>query len=203
MASLTCRVATCGELCQYFHDTLFKDSFTLIEAVPETVLRLLKLLPDSLDFCLEAPCATWRETLSVRRRCHIPIILDELIEYDADIAHLIAQDAADGVGLKITKAGGLTRSRRHRDMCRASGLTMSVQDTVGSTIAFAVIAHLGQTVPQNLLRCILDCREMVSVSTAAFDAPVTKGGVLTPNSPGLGVAVNTEVFGNPVCVYQN
>ena len=76
---------------------------------------------------------------------------------------MIATDAADGLGLKITKAGGLTPSRRQRDICRAAGLVMSVQDTVGSTLSFAALAHLGSTVPPHLLRCILDVRDMVTL----------------------------------------
>ena len=107
----------------------------------------------------------------------MPIILDELAQSDGDIAQIIAGDVADGIGLKISKAGGLTHGRRHRDICLAAGLTISVQDTVGSTIAFAAIAHLGATVPTRALRCILDCRDMVTVSTARFDAPVLDGGV--------------------------
>lgn len=166
--------------------------------VPETAMRMLRLLPDGLDFVLEAPCATWRETLSLRKRCTVPIILDELAQEDENITRLIALDAADGIGLKITKAGGLTPSRRQRDICRAAGLTISVQDTVGSVIAFAAIAHMGATVPPRLLRCILDCRDMVSLETAQFDAPMRNGGVLVPDVPGLGITVDREVLGAPV-----
>lgn len=176
--------------------------FFLVDAngglTPEIALRLLRLLPAGLDFVLEAPCASWRETISLRRRCHVPIIIDELAQHDEDIARIIADDAADGIGLKISKSGGLTHARRQRDIARAAGLTMSVQDTVGSAIAFAAIAHLGQTVPQRLLRCILDCRDMVSIETAAFDAPVIDGGVLAPQAPGLGIAVRRDVLGEPV-----
>ena len=93
---------------------------------PEQALRLLNLLPTGLDFVLEAPCASWRETLSLRQRCSVPIMLDELVLEDSDLVHLISTDAADGLGLKITKAGGLTPSRRQRDICRAAGLVMSV-----------------------------------------------------------------------------
>ncbi len=50
--------------------------------VPETALRVLRLLPDGLDFALEAPCATWRETISLRRRCPYPIVVDELVQLD-------------------------------------------------------------------------------------------------------------------------
>lgn len=168
----------------------------------ESALRMLGMLPPGLDFVLEAPCATWRETLSLRQRCAVPIIIDELAQQDSDITQIVAQDIADGIGLKISKAGGLTHARRQRDICISAGLTMSVQDTVGSTIAFAGIAHLGATVPQRNLRCILDCRDMVTLQTAEFDAPVTDGGVLAPQVPGLGLSVNRETLGNPVAIWE-
>lgn len=176
--------------------------FFLVDAngglTPETALRMLRMLPDGLDFVLEAPCRTWRETLSLRQRCPVPIAVDELVQLDEDVAQIVAQDLADGIGLKVSKAGGLTHGRRQRDICLASGLTMSVQDTVGSTIAFSAIAHLGATVPQRHLRCILDCRDMVSIETAQFDAPVEQGGVLVPDAPGLGITVNRDLLGDPL-----
>lgn len=180
--------------------------FFLVDAnggmLPETALRMLRLLPAGLDFVLEAPCATWRETASLRKRCTVPIIMDELAELDGDISRIVADDIADGIGLKVSKAGGLTRGRRHRDICRAAGLTISVQDTVGSAIAFAGIVHLGATVPERHLRCILDCRDMVTLATADFYAPVEEGGVLPPKAPGLGLTVHREVLGNPVAVWE-
>ena len=169
---------------------------------PEQALRLLNLLPAGLDFVLEAPCASWRETLSLRQRCSVPIMLDELVLEDSDLVHMIATDAADGLGLKITKAGGLTPSRRQRDICRAAGLVMSVQDTVGSTLSFAALAHLGSTVPPHLLRCILDVRDMVTLSVGTIDAPIRDGGILLGDAPGLGVDVDTSLFPAPVASYS-
>ncbi len=165
---------------------------------PETALRFLRLLPNDLEFILEAPCHSWRETISLRNRCDVPIMLDELIKYDEDVAQLISLDAADGIGLKVSKAGGLTHCRRQRDICRAAALTMSVQDTVGSAIAFAAIAHLGQTVPQHLLKCILDVRDMVTLETAKFEAKIIDGGIRAPDLPGLGLTVNRSVLGAPL-----
>ena len=170
--------------------------------IPETALRMLRALPAGLDFVLEAPCATWRETLSLRQRCDVPIILDELAQDDADIAKLVALDVADGIGLKISKAGGLTHARRHRDICRAAGLTISVQDTVGSTLSAASIFHMGATVPERLLRCVLDPRDMVTIQTAEFDAPIVDGGVLPPDEPGLGVTINRDILGEPVSSWE-
>jgi L-alanine-DL-glutamate epimerase-like enolase superfamily enzyme len=168
----------------------------------ETALRMLRLLPHGLDFVLEAPCTTWRECVSLRRRTDVPIIFDELAVSDASIAQLIADDAAEGIGLKISKNGGLTRGRRHRDMCIAAGYTVSVQETTGSDIAFAAIVHLGQTVPQKHLRCVLESRDIVSLKTAdgAFD--VVDGRVVAPDTPGLGVVPRLEVLGVPVASYS-
>jgi L-alanine-DL-glutamate epimerase-like enolase superfamily enzyme len=167
----------------------------------ETALRMLRLLPPGLDFVLEAPCATWRECVSLRRRTDVPIIWDELAASDSSVAQLVADDAAEGIDLKITKNGGLTRCRRQRDICIAAGLTMSVQDTTGSDIAFAAIVHMGQTIPRKLLRCVLESRDMVSVKTADGDFRVIDGRVTAPATPGLGVTPRLDVLGAAVATY--
>lgn len=168
----------------------------------ETALRMLRLLPSGLDFVLEAPCSTWRECLSLRRRTNVPIIFDELATNEHSIVQLIAEDAAEGIGLKISKNGGLTRGRRQRDICLAAGYTVSVQETTGSDIAFAAIVHLGQTVPEGNLRCVLESRDMVTKKTAdgAFD--VQNGGVTAPSQPGLGIVPRMDVLGEPVARYS-
>jgi L-alanine-DL-glutamate epimerase-like enolase superfamily enzyme len=181
--------------------------FFLVDAngglLPETALRMLRMLPPGLDFVLEAPCATWRETMSLRQRCPYPIIIDELAEQDGDIAFAVAHDLVDGIGLKISKAGGLTRGRRHRDMARAAGLTVSVQDTVGSAIAFAAIVQLGATVPARMLRCVLNSQDMVTLRTARFDVLTDDGRILPPDAPGLGIEVDESVLGEPVAVWPD
>lgn len=169
---------------------------------PEMALRMLRMLPPGLDFVLEAPCATWRECLSLRRRSNVPMIWDELAVSDSSIVQLIADDAAEGIGLKISKNGGLTRCRRQRDICVAAGLTISVQETTGSDIAFAAIVQMGQTVPRRLLRCVLESRDMVFLKTADGDYPVIDGHVVAPATPGLGIAPRLDVLGEPVATYR-
>lgn len=169
---------------------------------PEHVLRMLSLLPHGLDFVLEAPCASWRETLSVRKRCHVPLLLDELIQTEADLVQAITQDACDGVGLKVSKQGGITPMLRQRSLAASAGMVMSIQDTVGSEISFAVILHIAQSTPRSQLRCALDPRAMVTHSTAQFDAPVTDGGVTAPTLPGLGLTPDLAALGDPISVYE-
>ena len=86
-------------------------------------------------------------------------------------------------------------------MCIAAGLTVSVQETTGSDVAFAAIVHLGQTVPERFLRCVLESRDMVSVTTADGDFPVVEGRVVAPDVPGLGVEPRLDVLGPPVATY--
>lgn len=169
---------------------------------PEHALRFLELLPRGLDFVLEAPCASWRETLSLRKHCNVPILLDELIQTEEDIIHAIHTDACDGIGLKVSKQGGLTRTRRQRDIARAAGMVTSIQDTVGSDIAFAAILHVAQSTPQKMLRCALDTRSMVSITTAEINAPIKNGGTQAPHEIGLGVTPDMDVLGEPVASYS-
>lgn len=168
----------------------------------ETALRMLRLLPSGLDFVLEAPCATWRECVSLRRRTNIPIHFDELVVSDASIIQAVADDAVEGVGMKISKSGGLTHCRRQRDICIAAGYTFSVQDTVGSDITFAAIVHMGQTVPERNLRCILEPRDMVTIKTADGPFEVFEGRVTAPSLPGLGITPRMDVLGEPIASYS-
>ena len=86
-------------------------------------------------------------------------------------------------------------------MCVAAGLTVSVQETTGSDIAFAAIVHLGQTVPARFLRCVLESRDMVAVTTADGDYPLVDGRVVAPDAPGLGIEPRLDVLGSPVATY--
>lgn len=154
----------------------------------EHALRLFELLPKGLDFVLEAPCATWRETLAVRAKCPYPIMLDELVQSDADVVEAIAQNACDGINLKLSKQGGLTRCRAQRDMARAAGMTVSVQDTWGSDISRAAIQHLACSTPKGMVRFALDTRPLVGTSLGEIDS----------FGPGLGIEPDPSKLGQPL-----
>ena len=79
---------------------------------------------------------------------------------------------------------------------------MTIQETCGSDIAFAPIVHLGQTVPKDYLRCLLESPDMVTIKTAdgAFD--VADGLVTAPTAPGLGITPRLDVLGAPVASYS-
>ncbi|PYI29481.1 enolase 2-phosphoglycerate dehydratase [Aspergillus indologenus CBS 114.80] len=169
----------------------------------ETALRMLRLLPPRRGgtSCSRPPCATWREGVSLRRRTDVPIIFDELATNNVSVVQLVADDAAEGIGWKISKTGGLTRGRRQPDLCLAAGSTVSVQETTGSDLAFAAIVHLSPTVPERYLRCVLETRDMVALTTADGELEVRGGRISAPTGPVLGVTPRLEVLGEPVASY--
>ena len=121
---------------------------------------------------------------------------------DAECIKASLADRKPGEYFIVDANGGLTRCRRQRDICIAAGYPMSVQETTGSDIAFAAIVHLGQTVPEKYLRCVLDCRDMVSLKTADGDYVVENGFISAPQSPGLGVTPRMDVLGKAVLSYS-
>ncbi|KAF5005838.1 hypothetical protein FDECE_7743 [Fusarium decemcellulare] len=167
----------------------------------EGALRMLRLLPHGLDFSLEAPCQTWRECLSLRRRTNIPIIHDELALTEVSMIQMIADDAGEGINLKLQKFGGLTKARRVRDLRLAAGYVISVQETCGSDIGFAPLVHLSQTIPERSFRCVLASSEMLTVKTADGDFDIVDGDVTAPTAPGLGITPRLDVLGEPVASY--
>ena len=133
----------------------------------EGALRMLRPPPKGLDFSLEASCRTWRECISLRHRTNIPIIHDEPALTEVSMAQMIADDAGEGINLKVQKFGGLTKAHRVRDLCLAAGYVISVQETCGSDIGFAALVHLSQTIPEQALRCVLASRDMLKVKTCS------------------------------------
>lgn len=127
--------------------------------------------------------------------------MDELALTEVSIVQMIADDAGEGINFKPQKFGGLTRSRRVRDICLAAGYVMSVQETCASDIGFAALVHLSQTIPESHLRCVLASNQMLSVKTADGKFEIRDGRIQAPSDPGLGITPRTSVLGNPVATY--
>lgn len=160
-------------------------------------IRVARRVSD-LDVYIEQPCRTYEECLAVRRATGLPMVLDEIMEGVPDLARGRADGAMDAVNLKISRLGGLTKARRARDFCAATGLAMTIEDSWGGDIATAAIAHLAQSTPPELLFSTTDFNGYVGVSTAD-GAPRRDGGTMSASdAPGLGVRPKMDVLGPPV-----
>jgi L-alanine-DL-glutamate epimerase-like enolase superfamily enzyme len=169
--------------------------------LPHEAARVVRAVRD-VDVYIEEPCRSYEECLSIRRRTGHPFVLDECIDSLDALLRAGADRAMDVVNLKIGKLGGLTRAREARDLCVALGIAMTIEDTWGSDITTAAIAHLAHSTPTELLFTATDFNSYVTVSTAE-GAPRRKNGRLAaPAAPGLGVTPRPEVLGKPVLVVE-
>jgi muconate cycloisomerase len=130
----------------------------------------------------------------LRRAMPVPIMVDESLVTQADAEELIAAGAIDFFNVRISKCGGLARSRALASAALAAGLGIQVGSQVGETaILSAAGRHLAAALPavafvEGSFGTLL-LAEDVSVESVRFgrrgEAPILTG-------PGLGIRVVEE-----------
>ncbi len=162
-------------------------------------MRVVRAVQD-IDVYVEQPCLTYEECLSVRRHTSHPFILDENVDGLDLLLRAKADLAMDVVNLKISKLGGLTKTRQARDLCVSMGIAMTLEDSWGGDIATAAIAHLAHSTPPEFLFSSTDFNSYVTVSTADGAPQRLNGRLAASTQPGLGVRPKMDVLGAPVVV---
>jgi L-alanine-DL-glutamate epimerase-like enolase superfamily enzyme len=151
-----------------------------------------------LDVYIEQPCLTYEECLAVRRQCDQPFVLDENIDGMDVLLRARADLAMDVVNLKISKLGGLTRTKQVRDLCVSMGIAMTLEDSWGGDITTAAIAHLAHSTPEQSRFTSTDFNSYVTVSTAE-GAPQRENGTMAASfGPGLGIRPRMDVLSRRV-----
>lgn len=157
-------------------------------------IRVVRATRD-LDIYIEQPCLTYEECLAVRRNTRHPFILDENIDSLDMLARAKNDLAADVVNLKISKLGGLTKTRQVRDLCVSWGIAMTLEDSWGGDIATAAIAHLAHSTPEAFRFTSTDFNSYVTVSVATGAPQRHNGTMQASDLPGLGISLRQEVIG--------
>ena len=156
----------------------------------------------NLDVYIEQPCPTYEECLTIRRRTALPFVLDENIDGMQTLLRGIEDHAFDAINLKISKVGGLTRARQMRDLCIATGVVMTIEDTWGGDFVTAAIAHLAQSTPEEFLLSTTDFNSY-GTKDIATGAPKRVNGVMNASdAPGLGCKPLREALGAPVATFK-
>jgi L-alanine-DL-glutamate epimerase-like enolase superfamily enzyme len=160
-------------------------------------MRVVRAVSD-VDVYIEQPCLTYEECLAVRRHTNHPFVLDENIDSLDMLLRAKADLAIDVVNLKISKLGGLTRTRQVRDLCVSTGIAMTLEDSWGGDITTAAIAHLAHSTPEEFRFTSTDFNSYVTVSTAE-GAPRRENGFMAASQrPGLGIEPKLNVLGKRV-----
>lgn len=157
-------------------------------------MRVARAVRD-VDVYIEQPCLTYEECLAVRRHTDHPFVLDENIDSLDMLLRGKADLAMDVVNLKISKLGGLTKTKQARDLCVSMGIAMTLEDSWGGDITTAAIAHLAHSTPEEFRFTSTDFNSYVTVSTADGAPQRDNGFMRASEKPGLGIKPKLDVLG--------
>ncbi|MFN9719266.1 MAG: cis-3-hydroxy-L-proline dehydratase [Planctomycetota bacterium] len=149
----------------------------------------------SVDVYIEQPCLTYEECLAVRRQTDHPFVLDENVDGIDMLLRAKSELAMDVVNLKISKLGGLTRTKQVRDLCVSMGIAMTLEDSWGGDVTTAAIAHLAHSTPEEYRFTSTDFNSYVTVSNATGAPQRVHGCMQASESPGLGIEPRFDVLG--------
>jgi len=156
--------------------------------------------------CIEQPVPHWdiEGMARLRTRIDTPIFADESAQELHNIREIIERRAADGLFIKMQKAGGLLKAQRWLTMARLADMAVMSGCMIGSGLEASPSAHLmiannwaSQFTHENLGPLIINNQwenaEQTITQDIALNVPVFSDGKLYPNEgPGFGIELNEE-----------
>jgi L-alanine-DL-glutamate epimerase-like enolase superfamily enzyme len=155
-----------------------------------------------LDIMLEQPCATIEDCARVRQASGLPMKMDENAHDTASLLQAHAAGVMDAVALKLSKFGGLSATRRARDLCLHLGAKMCIEDTWGSDITTAALLHLGASTDPLRVMNVCDLSHYVGPRLDPNGPERDAGRIKPPSGPGLGVSPDRAQLGEPDAVFD-
>ena len=160
-------------------------------------LRVIRAT-EHLDIYYEQPCMTYEESLSIRRKTKNPFILDENIDSINSFLRAYHDQAMDIINIKISKLGGLTKSKLLRDLCVQLGVAMTIEDSWGGDIATAAISHLAHSTPEKYRFSSTDFNSYNTLSYSKGSPKRKNGKFIASDDYGLGLSINERVIKKPL-----
>ena len=173
---------------------------------PSRAVAVMRGVSDLPEVSFEQPCETLDQCAAVRARTFQPVSIDERLETVPDLLRIIRDNIGDTVNIKVNRVGGLTKGRTLRDIAAAAGIQMLAMESGGGVVADTGAAHLAQSVRPELRVGTWLCGDMLSddseVAPKESGARNRDGFAPVPELPGLGVAPDEKLLGQPVAVYE-
>jgi muconate cycloisomerase len=130
----------------------------------------------------------------IRDHANVAVLADESVYSATDAANVIAMQAADVLGLKFYKCGGLRRSREIAVVANASGHQVNCAGTAnGSYIEAIAGAHLCASIPNHAFGAeFMMGLPAVAADTLVMNRPIDikDGYCNVPCLPGLGIDID-------------
>jgi L-alanine-DL-glutamate epimerase-like enolase superfamily enzyme len=142
---------------------------------------------------IEEPCP--RKQLDMLKRVkensEIPVYADESMATLEDMELIVAEEAADGVNIKLPKAGGIFWGRKIADLAERSGISVMVGPMLDGAIAIAAGAHFAAATDV-ATNADLDTDYYFGTSIAKR-VPFRNGARVPTAAPGLGIELENWV----------
>ena len=155
-----------------------------------------------LDIYYEQPCISYEECLQVRKKTNNPFILDENIDSILSFLKAYNDKAMDIINIKISKMGGITKSKLLRDLCIECQIPMTIEDSWGGDIATSAIAHLAHSTPTKFRFSSTDFNSYNSFSYSEGSPQRKDGKMHASNDIGLGVTIDENLIGTPITIIE-
>jgi L-alanine-DL-glutamate epimerase-like enolase superfamily enzyme len=191
-------------------ETVGPDAYLSIDANGfwsyEKALHIIRRLdPVGLDL-IEQPLPHWDIEGMARLRAAVrtPIYADESAQELHHIKEIIDRRAADGLFIKLQKAGGLVKAQRWLTMARLAGLPVHCGCMIGSGLEHSPAAHLwvsnewasqglNESIGPLMIHGTMESRHIEPGTDIALNIPRFEGGLCAPNEgPGLGIELNED-----------
>ena len=104
--------------------------------------------------------------------------------------------AMDIINLKISKLGGIFKSKQLRDLCVELNIPMTIEDSWGGDIATAAISHLAHSTPEKFRFSSTDFNSYNSLNYTEGSPKRIDGKMSASDKYGLGVDLDFSKLGD-------
>ncbi len=170
----------------------------------KAAIHAVRTLEDAGANMVEQPTEGVGQMAAVRAGAGIMVIADESCWQPADLLDIGWRDAADGISIYVSKAGGIDGARQVADLARTLGLPCDVNGSLESGIGNAANIQFAVASAAVSLACVIPVTTIADgkgpkvagryfdddLVTASF--PYADGVLSPPPGPGLGIVVDEE-----------
>ncbi len=168
-------------------DAVFRVDANTAWTVEQTLAYAPELAALGVEFIEQPlPRDDWAGMARVHERCGLPVMADESCQSESDVARCAG--CFTGINIKLSKAGGLTPTRRMISHARQLGLKVMVGCMNESSIG---ISAIGPLLP--LLDYVDMDGSVLIAEDIASGVHLVRGVPQFPSAPGLGVTLWSSV----------
>lgn len=192
-------------------ETVGPDAYLTIDANGfwsyEKALHIIRKIDSAGLDLIEQPLAHWDIEGMARLRAQVktPIYADESAQELHNLKEIIDRRAADGLFIKLQKAGGLVKAQRWLTLARLANLPVHCGCMIGSGLEHSPAAHLwvanewatqglNESIGPLMIHGTMESKNIAPGTDIALNIPRFEAGLCYPNEgPGFGIDLN-EAF---------